>query len=164
MGNAGAGQSAVSVVKAARKACLNTSFSMSERDSFGPEQGDLSNLQKVCWHVCSWPVRLAQASFLAQWVSSLCSTLWGLRGLAGLRKGRLGLVQARSELILSTANYILIVILYIVPLYCKLYCHSYYATAQLCTVHVCHQCGHGGGLIARHAFSRIKRWRFWLLL
>ena len=47
-GLAGAGQSAVSAVKAARKACLNTTFSMLDRDSFGPEQGDLSNLQKVC--------------------------------------------------------------------------------------------------------------------
>lgn len=48
MAHTGAGQSAVSAVKAARKACLNTTFSMLERDSFGPEQGDLSNLQKVC--------------------------------------------------------------------------------------------------------------------
>lgn len=47
-GTAGAGQSAVSAVRAARKACLNTTFSMLERDSFGPEQGHLSNLQKVC--------------------------------------------------------------------------------------------------------------------
>lgn len=44
---AGAGQSAVSAVRAARKACLNKTFSMLERDSYGAEQQDLSNMQKV---------------------------------------------------------------------------------------------------------------------
>ena len=43
----GAGQSAVSAVRAAHKACLNKTFSMLERDSYGAEQADLSNMQKV---------------------------------------------------------------------------------------------------------------------
>ena len=43
----GAGQNAVSAVRAARKAALSRTFSMLERDSFGAEQEHLTNMQKV---------------------------------------------------------------------------------------------------------------------